>query len=338
MRFISLSLFIALTNSCSFNKNKSIPNKMPADFKIEYHYDGGMTNEHRNITLQMGECADEGRYNEDDFEYKFTITDTNELVDLYNNLKKLNAFNLKYKDRGHVDDRGGASIRYRINGKDYKVSDSQSNFIDKADADAFNKSIELIVWFAESHRKPKMAESSPTEEGSGIVIEKTDTTETVVVYKNDIPESKQDDNMSKTRALELDEYTGISAKMPNDFKIKYEMSGGIAGEYRTITIQFGSSTDEGKKSGESKYSKSWINKDLKEYEILYNALYKLNAFTLKYTTNDKVADRGGESIKFTISKKEYVVSDKDNNYLKPGDKPAFKKAVALILAYSDKND
>ena len=67
-------------------------------------------------------------------------------------------------------------------------------------------------------------------------------------------------------------------------------------------------------------------------------MYKVNAFSLKYTTNEKIADRGGESIKYTINKIDYVVSDKDNNYIKPGDKNAFKKAITLILAFVDKTN
>ena len=50
MKFISLSLFIILTNTCGSNKN--FPATMPADFKIEYHLDGGMVNTHNNIILQ----------------------------------------------------------------------------------------------------------------------------------------------------------------------------------------------------------------------------------------------------------------------------------------------
>ena len=335
--FLGITALFTVIALQSCNK-KSFPDKVPADFKIEFHYDGGMVNENRNITLQMGECTDKGRYDEQDFQYKFTITDQKEIENLYQELKKLNAFSLKSKDAGQVDDRGGESVRYTINKKDYNVSDSQSKFISKEDASAFTSSIGLIVIFAELHRKAEMVKSGTTEELEGIIVEKTDSTETVILNKSSMPAEISDNAVSKGSILEMDEYTGIPPKMPNDFKIKYEMSGGISGEYRTILIQFGSCSDDGKKPGEAKYSLSWINKNLKDYENLYNELYKLNAFSLKYTAKSEVADRGGESIKYTVNKIDYIVSDKDNNYIKPGDKPTFKKAIVLILAFVDKSN
>lgn len=155
---------------------------------------------------------------------------------------------------------------------------------------------------------------------------------TIFLSKFTIAQSKM---VSKGFISDKDIYTGIPPKMPNDFNIKYEMSSGISGEYRTILIQFGSCTDEGKKPGEAKYVVNWINKNLKEYENLYNELYKINAFTLKYTSKGDMANRGGESIQFTINKTVYIVSDKDNNYIKAGEKPAFIKAITLILTYVD---
>jgi hypothetical protein len=333
MKFAYLFLLIPLATTCG--SNKKFPEKMPADFKVEYHLDGGMINMNRTIVLNNGECSDKGR--EDggsDYAYTFTLGDVKELELLYTDLKKLNAFALQSKDQGQVNDRGGESVTYTINGKTYSVSNSQSNFIAKEDAAAFSSSLALIIGFAEKHRTTGSLKDSihPQEEN---LTEQKDSNRTQEMNQPVGGSNAPQTSLGMDDALLLEKNTGIPAKMPNDFKLTYEMSGGITGAYRTILLQYGSSTDEGKKNGESKYSKAFMNKNLKDFENLYKELYKINAFLLKYTSKGNGADRGGESIKFTINKKEFVVSDKDNNYIKSSDKAAFKKAVSLILTYVD---
>ena len=314
MRALLFLLPMLLNTSCGLNRK--FPEKIPADFQIVYHLDGGMRNVNRTITLQMGECSDAGRSETDgDYNYTWNIADIQELQNLYQELRKLGAFSIRSTQRGKVYDRGGERVQYTINRKSYDVNDSQSHFISEKDGPNFNAAIELIVSFAQNHRPAitnKIASSSNAD---------TITTEHPDIQNN------SDNSMSNTK--------GIPAKMPGDFKIEYEMNGGFAGTYRFITLQFGSCNDRNKAVGAAETKKNWINKDLKKFEELYNQLYKLNAFTLQYTTKGQVADRGGESLKFTIDKKEYTVSDLNSDYIKSSDKQAFKNAIQLVLTYAD---
>ncbi len=147
-------MFVLLLLSCN-SSYKSIPAAMPADFKIEYHYDGGMMNTSRTIIIQSGACSDKGTDEGTPYEYEWNNEDLPGLENLYTELKKLKAFTLKSKNEGEVYDRGGESMRFTINKKDYNVSDSQSNFIIKSDAEEFNKAIELILAYTKAHRIKK---------------------------------------------------------------------------------------------------------------------------------------------------------------------------------------
>lgn len=324
---------VLLLASCSMSQK--FPEKMPSDFKIEYHLDGGMANMNRTIILQNGECSDKGREDDGpDYDYKISITNPADLETLYSDLKKLKVFTIKGKNKGEVMDRGGESIRFTINGKTYDVNNSQSNFISKEDGPAFDEAIKLILNFAQSHRLPETVKN----EGNQGSNTDNNSVDSISVLKDQEPgEGNVDQFAGMDEPFGDDVHNNFPPKMPNDFKIQYDMSGGISGSYRKIILQYGSSTDEGKNAGEAKYSTSFMNMSLKDYEDLYNALYKLNAFSLEYTTNNKVADRGGEMLTFTINGKKYIVSDKDTDYIKSSDKNAFKKSITLVLDYVNKN-
>ena len=112
------SIFLFSIVGC---KSKPLPDKMPADFKIEFNYDDKESDKHQSITLQLGQCIDEGRYKGEDFNYNFTISDAKDLEELYSNLKKINAFTIKIIDEGKIDSEPSISVHYVINGKDYNV-------------------------------------------------------------------------------------------------------------------------------------------------------------------------------------------------------------------------
>lgn len=326
MKKLSFIVIIILLASC--NSSQKFPEKMPSDFKIEYHLDGGMVNMNRTVVLQNGECVDKGRIEDGaDFEFKIVISKPEELEALYADLKKLKVFEIRGKGNGEVMDRGGESLRFTINGKTYDVDNSQSNFISTEDGPAFDQSIALILKFADSHR---IEQPEKTSEEDLVGNEKVDSLST---GKDTEPVVGSDDKLAGS----TDENIKVvfPPKMPNDFTIEYNMSGGITGAYRKIVLQYGSSTDEGKKAGEAKYSSSFMNMNLKDFEALYIALYKLDAFSLEYTKNNKVADRGGEMLTYTINNKVYKVSDKDQDYIKSSDKNAFKKSITLVLEYVD---
>jgi len=328
MKKLIYLLSIVLLFSC---KSQQIPATMPSDFKIEYHKDGGMINQHRTILLQKGECYDKGRAEgEIDFEYEVDIDKIEDLENLYIELKRLNAFELKSKNMGEVMDRGGESVSYTINGKTYEVSNSQNKFIEKQDAENFNKSISLITSFAHLHREPAMVKNDETPKDSLSAPGSPEQGDNKIQDGMVGGVAGSDEMMSQDIIIRD---KSIPAKMPDDFKLKYEQGGGITGSFRVINLQFGTSTDENKPAGGGKTNKSWINKNIKNYEALYAELYKLNTFSLKYTTKGNTADRGGEKLTFTVNKKEYIVSDKDNDFISSTDKNAFKKSITLILDY-----
>jgi hypothetical protein len=324
LSFITCLLFLA---GCSVSQK--FPDKMPDDFKVEYHLVGGMANMYRTVVLQKGEGSDKGREDDGpDYDYKLDMSNSADLEKLYTDLKQLKVFTIKGQNKGDVMDRGGESIQFTINGKTYDVDNSQSNFISKEDGPAFDNGIKLILDFASTHRLPQTQDVN-----NGTSNDQTDKVDSLSTGMDpQLVGSSNDDNLgTKDESLNM----VFPPKMPNDFKIVYDMSGGITGAYRKIVLQYGSCSDEGKKAGESKYSNSFMNMNLKDFEALYNELYKLKAFELEYTTNNKVADRGGEKLVFTINGREYTASDKDTDYIKSSDKNAFKKSITLVLEYVD---
>ncbi len=423
MKFIPLIFLAILANTCNSTR---FPEKMPDDFKIEYHLDGGMINTSRTITLQKGKCSDHGRDEGVPYEYEWENKDIPALEVLYNDLKMLNAFTLKSKNAGHVDDRGGESIQFTMNGKDYEVSDSQSNFITKKDAPAFNKAIELILAYTSSHRVMKayssddFPEKMPDdftieyqyaggEDGRTLFLTKVNCSDQGVFNKTGFEYSWKNTSLPEFEnlytelrklnafGLQTEEYanegdkveesiqytingktyavsnrgnrfitkqdlpafnesvkliadyalvhsrtstnstSAFPEKMPADFKIEYEWAAGMTGDNQTIVLQLGDCRDEGNKINEDAHSFRWVNKDKPGFENLYNELNKLNAFIIKYTEKEKVYDRGGESLRFTIDGKVYMVSNSGKCFIDQADQAAFKKAVGLVLTYANKN-
>ncbi len=124
-------------------------------------------------------------------------------------------------------------------------------------------------------------------------------------------------------------------EMPDDFTISYQFSGGMSPTYKTITI----------KIGECKF-KSRMNDDdqpleysfqLKRDDLvpLYNDLRAINAFTLK-SKKQKVYDRGGVSISYTINKKIFHVSNSGMSFVIGAHQKAFSKSEYLISTFVDK--
>src|SRR5688572_32397463 len=112
MKLFSAIFLILLSTNCG---NSNLPSTMPDDFKIEYHFDGGMVNEHRNITLQVGASTDKGRSDDAiinngpmDYEYQLDVK-KEDLENLYIELKRLGIFTMKHRTEKDVHDRGGES-------------------------------------------------------------------------------------------------------------------------------------------------------------------------------------------------------------------------------------
>ena len=147
-----LTTFFISVLITSYNPNKKIPEKMPSDFKIEYNYDGGMVDMHHNIILQLGDCRDKGKeYDGPDFDYAWKNDAQNEFENLYAELYKINAFTIPYVSKGPPKDRGGTSLLFRIDGKEYKVNDSQGDFINPEYSSVFSKVVELIQMFTNKY-------------------------------------------------------------------------------------------------------------------------------------------------------------------------------------------
>ena len=125
--------------------------------------------------------------------------------------------------------------------------------------------------------------------------------------------------------------------MPDDFKIEYHLDGGMVDEYRNITLQKIACNDEGKEDGGKKYSYQWTNKSIEDFENLYSELYKLNTFTIPYTSGESPSDRGGETLRFTINNNEYKVYNSQGDFINQENVPIFNKSVELILGFANKN-
>lgn len=303
--FISIIFISIILGGCG---SKNFPTTVPDDFKIEYHSDGGMVNEHHNIILQLGECKDEGRKDDSIFSETFVITEKADMESLYVALKNINAFTLKYRTEKEVYDRGGESVRYTINGKTYEVKNSGLDFISKKDAGAFGKSIFLILDFTDSFKEKYI---SPELKVDTVKAEPIDST-IISVEENQVD-------------------------IPSDFTIQYDYEAGMTGDHQTIILKLGPCSDEGNKIGEEHHSRKWNNTDKNGFSVLYQDLKKLNAFQLKYTEKGQVYDRGGENLTFTMNNKKYKVFNSGNCFINPKDADTFKKVVKLILDYASKS-
>lgn len=297
---------ILFTVSCGI---RQFPKSMPDDFKVEYHMDGGMVNEYTKIILQFGECIYEGRKNDSDFKQVIMVTDKADMESLYVSLKNINAFNLQFRTEKEVYDRGGESILYTINGKQYKVSNSGLDFIDKKDAGAFGKSIFLIKDFMDTFKDK--------------------------YNKNDILTDTVKPEIIDSTIIEGDQPPGSG--MPSDFTIQYDYEAGMTGDHQTIILKLGNCSDEGNKIGEEFHSKKWRNTDQQGFEKLYQDLEKLHAFDIKFVEKGQVYDRGGENLTYTMNGKKYPIKNAGNCFIEPSHQDAFKNSVKLILDYASKS-
>lgn len=128
--------------------------QLPDDFTIQYDYEAGMTGDHQTIVLTLGDCSMEGNKIGESFQSKkWKNNDKRGFEQLYLDLKKLNAFNLKYTEKGQVYDRGGENLIFTMNGKKLTVKNMGNCFIDSKHADAFKKAVKLVLDFASKSGK-----------------------------------------------------------------------------------------------------------------------------------------------------------------------------------------
>lgn len=153
MKSLLFYLIIAIVVSVQSSQiTWAVPKSMPDDFSVNYSFIGGMSPTYKTIVLKVGESSCKFRMNFDDAatEYTFQLK-KEELTWLYNELRMLRAFSLNSK-KVKVYDRGGESIRYTINSKNYNVSNSGMDFIIAAHSKAFAKSVLLITSMAAKYQ------------------------------------------------------------------------------------------------------------------------------------------------------------------------------------------
>lgn len=123
--------------------------------------------------------------------------------------------------------------------------------------------------------------------------------------------------------------------MPADFTIEYHLDGGMVNRRRTIRINSAGGTDEGREDGRE-FAGQWKSGTNADPAVLYKALRRISAFSLKSQNRGMVHDRGGHRIEYRISGHTATVSDAQSEFIVPGDQAAFNESVRLILEFADK--
>ncbi|MBL7700670.1 MAG: hypothetical protein JNM14_00350 [Ferruginibacter sp.] len=123
-------LIVLLIAGCNLSAQQNLPQVRPADFKLTYHFDGGMSYHFEDIIISKDSCV--YRLNERGhiITRKFFISEAG-LDSLYTILKQNRFTEIEYRNEGMVYDRGGKSIEVSWNNnKEWrKVSDAQSHFV-----------------------------------------------------------------------------------------------------------------------------------------------------------------------------------------------------------------
>lgn len=124
-------------------------------------------------------------------------------------------------------------------------------------------------------------------------------------------------------------------EMPDDFSIHYSFSGGMSPTYKTILLRVGESQCGFRMNFDDPPTEYTFTLSKEELNVLYNELNTIHAFTLK-SKKTKVYDRGGESIGYTISNKNYNVSNSGMNFIIGPHSKTFTKSVLLITTLAAK--
>jgi hypothetical protein len=123
---IILALLAALLSACS--PRISMPAERPADLRVSYYKGGGMQPESESCTVTQDSVVHETMY--DMLQNRWRCTPTAEEMDqLWAELVRLDAVNIRTEDRGMVYDRGGVTLHMAFGETDVEIIDGGTMYL-----------------------------------------------------------------------------------------------------------------------------------------------------------------------------------------------------------------
>ena len=125
-------------------------------------------------------------------------------------------------------------------------------------------------------------------------------------------------------------------QMPKDFKISYLYAGGM-GRTHKIELSTGTCSDIVEKMDEDNHSYTYklTAEHLKKFGELYVKLKKMKAFSLRMEEGWEES-YPGESIKYTINGKMYIVAMFAEKGIIEEDREAFRNSAKMIIDFAGK--
>lgn len=132
MKHFMILLFILLSGSQLSAQQNGLPEKRPPGFTLSYRFHGGMYYHIEDITISSDSCIYTNNLKGMIMVRRFKLTEAG-LDSLYAILQQNQFTQIVYGSNGFVHDRGGITITigWDNNRKQYKVNDSESNFVAK---------------------------------------------------------------------------------------------------------------------------------------------------------------------------------------------------------------
>ena len=147
----SFSIVFLLMNILPFASCQTYPAKMPLDFSIGIGSYGGMTGLSGRTIISLDFCLVEEKLVDRILtRYEWKVTEA-ELEPLYQSLRKLNAFDIKWLAyHGREYDSGNTSVIFTVSKKNYRILESANNRVISKHVSRYRVMLKLIQDFADS--------------------------------------------------------------------------------------------------------------------------------------------------------------------------------------------
>lgn len=134
--------------------------KMPADFRLEYKYGGGMAQLKEDLKLFSGNGTYKAFEKGKDFDIKFTSKNKDEIQELYEKLSMCGFFGLslkadeKYlKPKEEAKDQSSKTIYIVAGAKHYFLDEEDISSMKEEEAKVAKKAFEIVQEFTKAKRK-----------------------------------------------------------------------------------------------------------------------------------------------------------------------------------------
>jgi hypothetical protein len=125
-----------------------LPEKRPADFRINSYDGGGMNPESEEYFITNDSAGRVSHFDQSRNRWTFK-PDPATLDAFYARIRELNPTTLKARDEGEVYDRGGTTLQIQYDRNTFNISDAGNSFIVERDVDRFWEVNQAIVAFVE---------------------------------------------------------------------------------------------------------------------------------------------------------------------------------------------